>query len=123
MTAENQRDEHQSIHIHGSADNSVIILGNDNKVQHINISSHINAGQTSSATSLLLSKQMHRWRQVLVNKVKHDWIDGVLENSLHNQALIKLGLEERRQAVTSSLSGTAEFAEEAAQPFPKSTKA
>lgn len=38
-------------------------------------------------------------KSVLLGKVKDSWIKGVLENSLHNKALIKLDLEKRPNAV------------------------
>lgn len=46
-----------------------------------------------------LTQQEYRQRQVLLNKVRNYWIEGVLEQSLHNRALIELGLEERLDSV------------------------
>lgn len=46
-----------------------------------------------------LSQQDYRYRQILLNKVRNYWINGVLENSLHGNILIELGLEERLDAV------------------------
>ena len=70
-----------------------------------------------------LSSQEYRWRQVLVQKVKNYWIEGVLERSLHNQVLIELGLEENSQAVSSPISGVEEFEQEAKRRLPKGTQA
>jgi hypothetical protein len=50
-------------------------------------------------TSISLSRQEYRNRQILLNKVRNYWIKGVLETSLHGRALIELGLEERPDAV------------------------
>ncbi|MCL1469687.1 NACHT domain-containing protein [Argonema antarcticum] len=41
----------------------------------------------------------YRFQKVLLNKVNKYWIQGVLEKSLYNQALIELRLEERLDAV------------------------
>jgi serine/threonine protein kinase len=48
-----------------------------------------------------LSRQEYRNRQALLSKVKHYWVKGVLETSLHDHILIVLGLENRPDAVTS----------------------
>jgi len=40
-----------------------------------------------------------RAQQILLNKVKSFWVEGVLENSLHGAVLIELGLEARPAAV------------------------
>jgi hypothetical protein len=48
-----------------------------------------------------LSRQEYRNRQALLTKVKHYWVKGVLETSLHDQILIVLGLEDRPDAVSS----------------------
>ncbi|MEM8808972.1 MAG: protein kinase [Cyanobacteria bacterium P01_G01_bin.38] len=49
--------------------------------------------------STTLSQQSFRNRQALLNKVKRFWIQGVLENSLHGQVLLTLGMEERPGAI------------------------
>ncbi len=38
-------------------------------------------------------------RQLMLNRVRDFWVKGVLESSLHEEARIELGLEERRDAV------------------------
>jgi serine/threonine protein kinase len=43
--------------------------------------------------------QDYRNRQILLNKVKNYWVNGVLETSLHGKAMISLGLEKRFDAV------------------------
>ena len=45
-----------------------------------------------------LGRQEYKYRQILLNRVK-DWIKGALENSLHRQIVIELGLEERYDAL------------------------
>ncbi len=48
-----------------------------------------------------MTPQQFRNRQALLNKVSNYWLKGVLETSLHDQALIALGLEKRSDAVAS----------------------
>jgi len=45
------------------------------------------------------STREERHRQDLLKRVKNGWVKGVLEQSLHGEVLIELGLEERRDAV------------------------
>ena len=129
MTIEDQSNE-RSIHIQGSADSSTLISGDGNTINryqapvyYTSVFSPISVAPLSLNASHSLSKQEYRWRQVLLDKVKHYWIEGVLEKSLHNQALVELGLEERTQAVASPLDGVKEFLEEADQTFPVGTQA
>ncbi|MEL7038629.1 MAG: protein kinase [Cyanobacteria bacterium J06592_8] len=42
-----------------------------------------------------ISRDNYRYRQIIINKVKNFWIKGVLETSIHDRALIELGLESR----------------------------
>ena len=70
-----------------------------------------------------INQQEHRWRRVLLDKVKQFWIDGILTKSLHTQALIELGLEEHSEFVQSPLSGVDEFPTESRQKFPGGTAA
>ncbi|HEY9607980.1 NACHT domain-containing protein [Allocoleopsis sp.] len=66
-----------------------------------------------------LSRQEYRNRQILLNKVKNYWVEGVLANSLHNRVLIELGLEERPNAVTHPWN----LVDEEQKPLPQGTKA
>ncbi|KAB3544637.1 MAG: hypothetical protein C5617_006990, partial [ANME-2 cluster archaeon] len=45
------------------------------------------------------SAREDRNRQGMLELVKNSWVEGVLEQSLHGEVLIELGLEERRDAV------------------------
>ncbi|MEA5542079.1 NACHT domain-containing protein [Limnoraphis robusta Tam1] len=45
------------------------------------------------------TQQEYRFRQKLLNQVKEFWVENVLERSLHNLAIIELGLEERPDLV------------------------
>jgi hypothetical protein len=51
------------------------------------------AGDTAQQRAL-------RNRQVMLRAVKQFWVEGVLENSLHNAVLLELGMVEKREAVT-----------------------
>ena len=137
MTTDNQNEEssqerpdQRSLSIGGSVDNSPIVVGDRNIINQgptsyytTNIFSPVNVALTTSAPSQSLSKQEYRWRQVLVDNVKYYWIEGVLERSLHNQALIELGLEERSKAVASPLQGIGEFPDEPSRALPEGTQA
>ena len=130
MTAENQNEEpsnerldQRNLSIQGSVDESNIVVGDQNTIQHVNVFSLIAVGSATSRPSHPLSKQEERWRQVLVDNVKYYWIEGVLKKSLHNQALIELGLEERSNAIASPLSDIREFPDEPSRTFPEGTQA
>lgn len=73
--------------------------------------------QAPLATSSSLSREEYEWRKVLVSKVKQFWIDGVLTKSLHTQALIELGLEERSDYVPNPVADVEEFASEDRKEF------
>ena len=45
------------------------------------------------------STREERERQDMLELVKNSWVKGVLEHTLHDEVLIELGLEERRDAV------------------------
>ena len=52
-------------------------------------------GQHSASTAPGLTRQEYRNRQALLNKVRHYWVEGVLEPALAEHTLIALELEER----------------------------
>ncbi len=84
--------------------------------------SELISGQTSS-TKQTLTQVEYRQRKVLLSKVKEDWIEGVLEKSLHTKAMIELGLEKRSDAVERPFSGFEELPEESRQILPTGTSA
>ncbi|HAG84511.1 MAG TPA: hypothetical protein DCL61_25985 [Cyanobacteria bacterium UBA12227] len=69
-----------------------------------------------------LTPQQVKNRQALLNKVRKFWVEGVLENSLHDQVLIELGLEKHADAVVSAWNMELETADETQKPLPKETK-
>ena len=56
-------------------------------------------GQPAAAAPSGLTRQDYRNRQALLSKVRHYWVEGVLEPVLAHQVLLELGLEERPDAV------------------------
>ena len=136
MTAENTSEEsanerlnQRNLSIQGGVDESTVVVGDHNTVNQgptsytTNVICPITVGPPTSTSLRPTKKQEYRWRQILVDTVKHHWIEGVLERSLHNQVLIELGLEERAQAVSSPISGVEEFAKKADRPFTEGTQA
>ncbi|MEM9808930.1 MAG: NACHT domain-containing protein [Cyanobacteria bacterium P01_D01_bin.56] len=55
--------------------------------------------QTPAGAAKSLNRAEYKWRRVLLGKVKQDWIDGILAQSLHTQVPLELGLEERADYV------------------------
>lgn len=121
MAPENQSDE-RSLHIDGDVEHSSVVLGDGNTVYNTTVFGSFDAEQFPLRFSQRISQSEYRWRQVLIDKVKHYWIQGVLEKSLHHQALIQLGLTERPKAVASPLSGFDEFSEDPGHPFSEGTQ-
>ncbi|MBD2017521.1 protein kinase [Microcoleus sp. FACHB-53] len=70
----------------------------------------------------LYSRQEYRHRQILLNKVKNYWIKGVLETSLHDKALIALGLEKRLDALDRPWGIVWETPEQPRQTLPPNTR-
>lgn len=77
----------------------------------------------ASGTEKPLTQTEYRQRKVLLSKVKEYWIEGVLNKSLHTEAMIELGLEERKNSVERPFSSFEELAEESSQILPKGTGA
>jgi len=69
-----------------------------------------------------LTRQEYRDRQALLNQVNNFWVKGVLENSLYNQVMIELGLEERPDAITNPWNVIIETDDSSPQPLPDGTK-
>lgn len=69
-----------------------------------------------------LTSDDYRTRMILLSKVKNMWVKGVLENSLYNQVLIELGLEERLGAVAQPWNMVLETEDESFKALPQGTK-
>lgn len=95
--------------------------------QTVNLTVYDHIPQIVSQGSVIASKpltqQEYRQRQVLLNKVKEYWIKGVLERSLHSQALLELGLEEKPEMVQRPFREADEFAVQSSQVLPEGTNA
>jgi class 3 adenylate cyclase len=70
-----------------------------------------------------LSQQAYRDRQIILNKVRNFWVEGVLETSIHDKALIELGLQTRLDAIAHPWQMDWATSEEARKPLPTGTKA
>ncbi|WP_353932365.1 DUF3365 domain-containing protein [Okeanomitos corallinicola TIOX110] len=76
--------------------------GNDlQQIQYVTVYESFSLAKLIGRRQVNLPTQQeeYRFRKVLLNKVKQYWVNGVLEKSLHNQALIELGIEERLDLV------------------------
>ncbi|OYQ65261.1 hypothetical protein B9G53_07595, partial [Pseudanabaena sp. SR411] len=69
------------------------------------------------------TKQEYRYRQILLNKVRVFWIEGILETSLYGKALIELGLQTRLDALEHPWQIDWETPEDTRRPLPIGTKA
>ena len=77
----------------------------------------------SEATSSAASEaQQKRNRQRMLQRVRHDWIEGVLEKSLYQVARMDLGLEERPDAIESPLRLVVQESGQPARPLPPRTR-
>lgn len=82
------------------------------------------AGTAASQHSAQLgarSRQEYRNRQALLSKVKHYWIKGVLETSLHDQVLVVLGMEDRSDVVTSPWNMSWQMSQQTERTLPQGT--
>lgn len=70
-----------------------------------------------------LTQQDYRDRQIILNKVRNFWVEGVLETSIHDKALIELGLQTRLDAITHPWHMEWATSDEAKKPLPTGTKA
>jgi class 3 adenylate cyclase len=70
-----------------------------------------------------LSQQAYRDRQIILNKVRNFWVEGVLETSIHDKALIELGLQTRLDTIAHPWQMDWATSEEARKPLPTGTKA
>jgi hypothetical protein len=77
----------------------------------------------ASGTEKSLTQAEYRQRKVLLSKVKEYWIQGVLEKSLHTNAMIELDLEKRSDAVERPFRDLGELPEESRQILPTGTGA
>lgn len=69
-----------------------------------------------------LTPQQVKNRHSILNKVKKFWVEGVLEESLQDQVLIELGLEEHAHAVITAWNLEVETIHETKKVLPKGTK-
>ncbi|MFB2836611.1 NACHT domain-containing protein [Floridanema evergladense] len=75
-----------------------------------------NFGQAHTSPDKTDTQTEYRNRKILIEKIKNFWIEGVLNNSLHN-AFINLSMVERADSVQPRFSGVEEFPVELNQSF------
>ena len=105
--AGNRKEQHrqqqslEDMQIQGDGNVLNILQGRDVQVVNLSVYDHIPEvlGKLFIKNINSVDPKDFDSRKVLLNKVKKYWIQGVLENSLHANALIELGLEERLDAI------------------------
>ncbi|MCT7984066.1 NACHT domain-containing protein [Laspinema sp. A4] len=98
--------------------------GNLSQVQYVTVyESTLKWSRLFHQESRPSSPQDYRFRKILLNKIKQDWVKGVLEKSLHSKAMIELGLQERVDAVDRPVNQLLEMPEECDRLLPSGTSA
>ncbi|MBK5291146.1 MAG: NACHT domain-containing protein [Acidobacteriia bacterium] len=78
--------------------------------------------QMKPAEPAFSKPQLQRNRQRMLTRVRHDWIQGVLDQSLYKVARIDLGLEDRPDAVQNPLTLLVQEAGKSPQALPPRTR-
>ncbi|MEQ9481050.1 NACHT domain-containing protein [Coleofasciculus sp. F4-SAH-05] len=99
-------------------DGNQAIQGNNSQINNVWNFFH----QQEAVVGTQLTRQEYRNRQALLNQVNNFWVKVVLENSLYNQVMIELGLEERPDAITNPWNVIIETDDSSPQPLPDGTK-
>ncbi len=86
-------------------------------------SSHQDIVQKQPKSSRQPTQQDYRDRQIMLNKVRNFWVEGVLETSIHDKALIELGLQTRLDVIAHPWHMEWATSDEARKPLPSGTKA
>ncbi len=108
----------ENVQIGGIAGRDLNVTQLQGQVVYATVYDHIHApdGLSGQAGSIKrLTRNESRQLKVLLNKVKKFWIESVLEQSLYNQVLIELGLEEKSDAIPTRFPGVEEFPEQPGQ--------
>jgi hypothetical protein len=113
----------ESVQIGGVAGRDLKLTQIQGGVGALNVFGTVQVAQASLNEAQPISQEEYRRRTVLLNRVKKDWIEGVLKGSLHTKVLIELGLEERKDLVQSALGGVEEFSLDSGKVFSEGTSA
>jgi Cdc6-like AAA superfamily ATPase len=89
----------ESVQIGGIAGRDLNLTQIQGGVASLNVFGTVQIAQTSINATKLISQEEYRRRKILLNRVKQDWIEGVLRKSLHTKVLIELNLEKREELV------------------------
>jgi DNA-binding SARP family transcriptional activator len=99
------------------ADQSLDLTATDAVVSSLNFDVAINQKPIA-----LDSQQYCRNRLKMLEKVQVFWVQGVLENSLHNALMIELGLENRSISIEQPWNLLTPLSDQTSQQFPENTK-
>ena len=108
----------ETVQVGGIAGRDLNLTQIQGGVGAINVFGAVQVAQAALSEAKRLSREEYEWRRVRLGKVKQFWIDGVLANSLHSQALIELGLENRSEYISHPLEAVEEFPSDSRQVFP-----
>ncbi|MGJ5632454.1 NACHT domain-containing protein [Nostoc sp. CALU 1950] len=113
----------ESVQIGGIAGRDLNLTQIQGRVGTLNVFGTVQVAQIPISVAKPISQKEYRRRTVFLNRVKQDWIEGVLKGSLHTKILIDLGLEERKEFVQNLLSGVEEFPVDSRKVFSEGTAA
>jgi NACHT domain len=104
-------------------DSTIVNFGGNGQVINVTVNDRIPAPliPPSNIVEQQLTYEEDRQRRVLLNRVKEDWVEGVLEKSLHERVSIELGLEKRPKLVKKTFSDVDEFVDAPGQALPEGT--
>ena len=94
----------ENVQIGGTAGRDLKLTQIQGGVGTLNVFGTVQVAQASNGTTKPISQSEYRRRTVLLNKVRQNWIEGVLRKSLHTKILIDLNLEKREHFVQVPLS-------------------
>ena len=113
----------ETVQIGGNAGRDLTLTQIQGGVGTVNVFNPLQVPPAPLNVAKSISQEEYRWRQVLLNKVKKFWVEGVLKKSLHMKVLIELGLEERGEFIPSPIEGVEEFSSDSRQSFAAGTDA
>jgi hypothetical protein len=88
----------------------------------IAVSQYVLAPSAQQAGSSISERQLKRNRRQMIARVRHDWIEGVLNQSLYHVVRIDLGLEDRPDVVDNPLTLVVQEAAKPPRMLPPRTK-
>ncbi len=111
----------EGVQIGGMAGRDLTLTQIQGGIGTMNVFSSVQVAKAPVEAAKPLTQQEYRWRQVLIDKVRQFWIEGILANSLHSQAMIELGLEEKDSLVQDPLESMDELTSRNSEVLPVGT--